>query len=305
MSAVPLLRANDPATTRIHILLRRETSDALAGSLEQNTFVRELELNLEGEQRADWNSLLRAIAMRANLEKVTLEDAYLDEERNATAALVRAFMQAIQQNTSIQSVELRTIRLPTDISTFVDNASSITSFRLYQCDGEPAEREQGARDLAAALQRNKNIQSLGLYRLNDIYTTPILEGLRSNVFLKTFIFNRSFSFTEVSDATSHALQHLLESTTSIQRFEFFNATFSGDTFRTVAQAISSSGSVSELKIEWCRFEDQSSIAQLRSILQNKQNLSSLCLHHCAFAGGQVHEAIISVIPRPESLLRML
>ena len=81
---------------------------------------------------------------------------------------------------------------------------------------EPAEREQGARDLAAALQRNTNIETLELEDLEDIYTVPILEGLRSNVSVKTFIFSPGES---ISDAALPCIQHLLESTTSIQRFE--------------------------------------------------------------------------------------
>ena len=87
----------------------------------------------------------------------------------------------MQQNTAIRNVELGWLRLPTDISTFVDNASSITSFSLCNCDMEPAEREQGTRDLAAALQRNTNIETLELFRLDDIYTVPILERLGSKL----------------------------------------------------------------------------------------------------------------------------
>ena len=77
MSVVHTLRQNDPEKTAIRIELREEeTSDEnLAQALEQNPFVTEIELDLEGEQRADWDSLLRMIATRANLEKVRLESA--------------------------------------------------------------------------------------------------------------------------------------------------------------------------------------------------------------------------------------
>ena len=143
-------------------------------------------------QRTDWDSLLRVIAARANLEEVKLHDAYWPERRNT--GLVRAFLQAVQQNNSVRSMELRWVRLLTaDISTFVNTASSITSFRLICCDMEPADREQGARDLAAALQRNTKL--------------------------------------------------------------------------------------------------------------HKRNLTSLCLHGCSFAGGQVHEAILSFLSRMDSPLR--
>jgi len=49
---------------------------------------------------------------------------------------------------------------------------------------------------------------------------------------------------------------------------------------SLAQAITSSECVSELVFEQCEFHDQSSIAQLQSILQNKHNLTSLCLKRC-------------------------
>ena len=225
MSAVAELRQNDPAMKAIHIRLHFETSDAaLARALEQNPFVTEIRLNMgdteEQQQRPGWNSLVRVIATRANLEKVILVDS------TAPAGLVRAFLQAIQQNTSIRSVDLQWVRLPIDISTFVDTASSIASFSIYGCDMEAAEQEQGARDLAAALQRNTNIGTLELSRLEDIYAVRILEGLQSNTFLKTFIFSPTSPTTNmISDATSHALQHLLESTTSIQRFEICERNF--------------------------------------------------------------------------------
>ena len=192
VSVIEELRQNDPERTEIWIRLRDETSDAdLAQALEQNPFVTEVELSLAGEQPADWTYLLRVIATRSKLENVTLKDAHDPEERIAPAALVRAFLQAIQQNHNrvIRRVDLRFLRLPTDISTFLDNASSIASFGLYYCDMDPAEREQGASSLAAALQRSTNIERLSVQKLNDIYTIPILEGLRSNVSLQTFLFS--------------------------------------------------------------------------------------------------------------------
>ena len=78
MSIVEELRQNDPAETRIRILLHRETSDAaLAQALEHNPFVTDIVLDLEGVQQTDWDSLLRVIAARANLEKVELRDAVI------------------------------------------------------------------------------------------------------------------------------------------------------------------------------------------------------------------------------------
>ena len=187
---------------------------------------------------------------------------YFDEQRNAS--LVRSILRAMQQNTAIRTVELAWLRLSTDISTFVDNASSITSFTLCECDGG-----QGANDLAAALQRNTNIESLELL-LDDIYAVPILEGLRSNVFLKTINFTPAYSAAEVLDATSHALQHLLESTTSIQKFELGHATFSERQFPLITQAITGSECISELKFLQFGFQDRNNFAQLQSILRTSE-----------------------------------
>ena len=104
MSVVELLRLNDPAGKDISIDLRRETSDAdLAQALEQNQFVTCIRVDLEGEQRPNWDSLLRVIATRDKLEKVFLWDAESTEDRTATtAALVREFLQAIPRNTAIR-----------------------------------------------------------------------------------------------------------------------------------------------------------------------------------------------------------
>ena len=283
----------------IEIDLCYETSDAdLAQALEQNPFVTEIALVVDMEQRTDWDSLLRVIATRANLEEVIVWDATNAEERIAPgAALIRSILQAVQQNTAIRTVGLTCLCISTDIATFVDNASSIKLLRLSDCNGE-----QGARDLAAALQRNKNIQSLELDKLNDI-TLPILEALSSNVSLKTLIFRSMYS-----DSTPHALQHLLASTTSIQRLEWHEFAFTDERLTgSLAQAITSSESVSELAFfDWCQGFGRNTCAQLQSILRNKRNLSALCLDSFLIgAEEQVHEDIVSALLRPDSRLQCL
>ena len=309
MSVVNALQQNNLANTHITIDLEDEPSDAdLAQALEQNPIVTKIDLNLKGVQQANWNALLRVIATRANLETVKLKDAGAAEERHrAPAGLVCSILQAIQQNTSIRTVRMWVIRLPADISMFLDKASSITSFSLYDCDMDPAERGQGASDLAAALQRNKTIECLELRELEDIYSVPILEGLQLNNSLKTLIFHPASASTDIiANATSHALQRFLESTTSIQRFEIYWEIFSHERlFRPIAQGITNSESVSELKFHSCVFDDRNSFAQLQSILQNKRNLSSLGLHGCYFGDRQIYGDFISLLSRPDSPLRCL
>ena len=204
--------------------LHLEDSDAdLAQALEQNSFVTDIELVLWNVQTANWRDLLRVIATRANLERMKLLDAFYAEDRNAPPALVSAILRSIRQNPAIRTVHLICLHLPTDISTFLDIASSITALLLLKCDimAPSVEREQGTRDLAAALQRNTNIKTLDLRFLDDIYAIPIVQGLRSNVSLTTF----AIGCDSFSDATTRAIQQLLESTTSIQAFELMFASF--------------------------------------------------------------------------------
>jgi len=308
MSVIQRLRRNDPTRTEIIIELRHETSDAdLARALEQNSFITEIFLELEEEEREEWNSLLRVIAARENLVGVTLSDdaTFAAEERNAPAALVSVILRAIQQNTAVQSVDLLRLRLPTDVSTFVDTASSITSFSLLNCKimaPSSVEREQGFRDLAAALQRNTNIERLELGFMDDVCLSSILQGLQYNTFLKTLVIGIPWNF---SDATTLVIQQFLESTASIQTFGLGGTSFenNGDTLRTIAQSLIQSPVVCGLELVFCHFRNEESTALFRSILQNKRNLTSLRLNECLFSGGIVHETVISTLLRPNSLLR--
>jgi len=308
MSAIEALQQNDPEGSCIIIELRDETSDAnLAQALEQNPFVTDITLDLEGVQQAGWDSLLRVIAMRSNLEKVTLRNAAGAEQRNAPAGLIRSILQAMQQNTSIQSVDLWWLRLPSNISTFVDTASSITSFTIYGCGMEAPEHEQGRarRCLAAALQRNKNIERLSLCMIEGIHAVPILEGLRSNTSVKDFTFSCSGYGQNFSDVASHALHQLLDASTSIQSLTLQGMHFSGDMLHSVAQSLIQSQIICELMFSNCNFHSENSTAQFRSVLQNKQNLTALSVHACHFNFNerQVAGDIILTLSRPGSLLR--
>jgi len=108
-----------------------------------------------------------------------------------------------------------------------------------------------------------------------------------------------------SIAASSSIQHLFESTTSIQRFELEEVGFWGRRlFRPIAQGIINSECVSELKLYECQFWDRENFAQLQGILQNNHKLTALYLQHCDFfRGGLVHEAIASALLRPDSSLR--
>ena len=151
----------------------------------------------------------------------------------------------------------------------------------------------------AALQRNTNIKTLRLGFMDDIYAIPILQSLHSNTSLTTL----SIGGNRFSDATTRAIQQLLESTTSIQEFELVLASFGGDEFHPFAQSLIHSRSVSALTFDHCEFRDEESTGLFRSVLRNKQNLTGLCLRHCNFMGDQVHQTVISALLRPNSPLR--
>jgi len=102
MSVVNTLRQNNPRSACITIVLGRETLDAdLAQALQHNPFVREITLDLHGggeQGAADWTSLLRVIATRANLETVKVRDAVISVyRRRSETGLVRSILRAILQ----------------------------------------------------------------------------------------------------------------------------------------------------------------------------------------------------------------
>ena len=100
------------------------------------------------------------------------------------------------------------------------------------------------------------------------------------------------------------MHQLLESTTSIQRFEFEHTAFTNERlFRPISQAITSSECVSELRFAHNVFSTGNTSALFQSILRNKRNLTTLCLHFSGVNDEQLHEDIISTLSRPDSLLR--
>jgi len=317
MSVVEELRRNDPARDPwIRIALRdHEDSKAdLAQALEQNLFVTEIRFDLAGVRTTDWETLLRVIVMRENLGKVTLRggllEFYAEEERNnALPTLVWAFLRSIQQNNSIRAVDLEFLILPADVSTFLDSATSITMLVLKHWAFAPTQRDYATRDLAVALQRNTNIEHLKINFLGDIYAIPVLQALQSNVSLKDLEITKCMNAFFADDAPAiafSAIQQLLESSTSITRFVLCGyMEFSGATFRPMAQGLIQSQSICDVILRGCQFSDEESTALLRSILQEKRNLASLCLKSCSFNGRRVDDATISALTRADSPLQNL
>ena len=184
MSVVEELRQNDPENTFICLQLRYETSDAaLARALEQNPFVTRIRLNMEDteeqQQRPGWNSLVRVIATRANLEKVILA------ERSGTPPAW--FARSCKRFNRTLPFEVWTCSgydFPSIYLLLWTPHLQSHHLVFMAVTWKPPSRQQGARSLAAAIQRNTNIETLRLGSLEDIYAIPILEGLQSNTFFE-------------------------------------------------------------------------------------------------------------------------
>jgi len=258
------------------LVLREATSDAdLAQALARHPcFITILEVDVYEQQRqrrTEWDALLRSISARENLETVRLFDDGEDGEGVAPSTL--AFLQAIQRNTFVRCVDLLWLHLPAGLSTFVENAFYISSFSLLEdCHFEPGV----TRDLAAALQRNKNIKYLRL-DLDEVSLCSILQNLETNSYLKTLQIGVSYS----SDAFSSTVRRLLESKVSaLTRLELFDWECTERLLSTLVPCIIASQSVSELEFSMCNFKGEESQSLLRRILQEKLNLTSLSMVAC-------------------------
>jgi hypothetical protein len=298
-----LLLRNDPSETEVCIRLRNFTDDvalseALPANNHVNTIVLYLNDLLRSNHTSNWDSLLRILTTRENLKEVSLRDDAVI--RNPRARVV-PFLLALQQNRRIQTVNFHYLQLSGDsMVAFLDAATSITALKLWRCD---MEAPGGALAVAAALQRNTNIQRLELCHLDldevDLYLIPILTSLASNTSLQELNFQDPVCSIDVS----LALKNLLESTETIQKFECNGSMVD----MNMAQGLIRSRSVTDVKLESCWFDSQERWVILKSILGSKSNLQSLTLGSCTVHEDAMEEfrsAIVSLL-QPRSSLRSL
>jgi hypothetical protein len=301
--ALELLRRNDSRETFVIVRLCTISDDELSVALQANGHVNEIRLIFDAlpDNDSNWNSLLRVLATRTILEKVTLWDEDAVAQRNPPE-LVAPFLLAIQQNPNIQTVAFRNLQLSGDsVTTFIDAAASVRSFELWDCD---MEAPGSALAVAAALQRNTNIRRLILCFLDDMYLLSILNILAFTTTVKEL---RVGCYGPSLDE-SLAVKTLLESTRTIQRFELYHdGDVHVDTFRPIAQGLIQSTSVTDVKFEGCRFNSHNKVHMLNNILASKSNLLSLALvnfsvHHPV---QEEFRATIFSLLQPHSLLRSL
>jgi hypothetical protein len=168
-SQLALLRRNDPRETFVNIHLSDSTDDdELSEAFQANNHVNCINLYLyRGSWIGTdnyWASLLRVIATRGNQKQLNLHDD-IDSEDRISPEQIAPFLLAMQQNPKVQTVQLSRLRLSGDsMASFLDNATSVTTLDIYDCG---MEAPGGALAIAAALQRNTNIQRLELCHLDE------------------------------------------------------------------------------------------------------------------------------------------
>ena len=305
------LLENDPQRTHIKIELEYEYDDrGIARALERNQYVSCVRLRPPVRNNRTWGNLCRVLATRGNLEKFVLfdhEGHYLfDGVHFQTSSVpverIRPFLQAIQQNTSVRAVKFDFSLLSAqDICSFLDTASHVTDFTVRGCYWP--EGAQGARDVAAALQRNTNIETLNLLDIRHSLV-PILEGLGSNTCVRKLV----IAHLDFAEATSNALQGLLESSTaSVQHLELKGTNLRGVSFRPVAQGLINGSNVTDITLNSCYFCDAGSLLALNDIYDRKQNLRALAIKNCSCSIELqlLHQTPLSALRHPYSSLRRL
>jgi hypothetical protein len=177
--AIARLRRNNPSETDFKTCLSHfSDDDDLTEALRTNDHVNDIFLCL-GELPdidSNWDSLLRALATRENLEKVSLNDDHREDGTRNPPERVTPFLLAMQQNPSMHTVRLEDLQLSGDsIASFLDTAAFVTTLELVGCD---MEAPGSLRAVAAALKRNTNIQRLELTPRNGyVGMLPIANSL--------------------------------------------------------------------------------------------------------------------------------
>ena len=303
-TTVDVLRRNHPDKSEIAIYLGDENDAELAQALEQNLFVLSIDLNFRGVAHTNWPRLCRVLATRANTENVHLCDRMHSADR-ASSAHNRLFIGALQVNQSIQSISFRDVNLSEEaLVAFLDAARSVTKVVIVNCVIEPVpgRTQDGTRTLAAALQRNQQIQDLSLDGFGAADLVPILRSLVASKNLKHF----QIVLTEPTIETSNAIQELLESTSSIQTFELRGRISTEEMFRPIAEGLTRSRTVVGTSVENCDFTDTGSVGLVGNLIRSKRNLRSLTLRSCDFdEPAVVQSALREALLRHDSSLRSL
>jgi hypothetical protein len=276
-----------------------ELSEAFQATKHVNGIFFDLSNMVYPGSNSNWNLVLRVLATRENLESVKLRGDCYAELRYYSPECVAPFLLAIQQNFNIQTVDLYRLRLSGDsMASFLDRATSITTLKIWSCGMEAPD---DALAVAAAVQRNTNIQLLELGELDDASLILILSSLACNTSVREL---RLTNYGSSSLDLSRAVGRLLQATSTIQQFEF-NGSGNiglGDNFRSITQGPIQSVTVADVKFENWNFNDLAKV-----ILESKSNLQSLTVKNCSINDTRREEfrSAIFRLLQPNSLLRSL
>jgi len=234
-------------------------------------------------------------------------------------------LQPHPQSSRLRSVVLKHMRLsPEILASLLDSSASLKLLSLAHCDyymlvmEEEANEEPGRKShnyLAKALQRHKHLQTLELKMLEDAFLLSIVRALVSSTsvqHLKLELKRRSQS----DDAAAGALQHLLQSARSIQRFELRSWSSIGfgssnnnydsketNAFHCIVQGLTHSPTITDVRLCSCQLDNEST-RLLKNMMETKTNLGSLSLQFCDV--GDIHEALVVLLSaRSPSTLRCL
>jgi hypothetical protein len=301
--SLAFLRRNDPRETMAVVRLNDLSDDILLSeAFNANEHVNKLVLCVDGRLTApNWNSLLHVIASRENLEQVCLDLLFLSRGTNPPVISLTPFLLAIQQNPRVHDVQFYDLQLSGNaFASFLDTATSVRTLKLLNCG---MEAPGGVHAIAAALQRNTNIERLQLQVQNEMDLNTILSSLAYN----TSVRDVNFYFPLQSLAVSLVVGRFLKSSTTIQRFtsHMLNFRDGAESFRPIAHGLIQSKNVTDVKLSPCWFNSPEDVNLLNSILQSKSNLLSLTLNGCEVnlsLHQQFHAAIFSAL-QPHSLLR--
>ena len=132
---------------------------------------------------------------------------------------------------------------------------------------------------------------------------PILQSLRAvNGTLQTLIF-RMHHDSVPNPEISSLIQNVLESTTSIQRFELAAGMYSEASFGPLARGLIANTSISDIKFGSCSFVDDASKRFLFNVIRNKTNLTCLGVTYSSSWDSGGMEALVQALSRPNSPLR--
>ena len=304
-TTIAFLQRNDPHVSDVTIELRDHVrlDTRLAQALSGNSYITKIRMYWRSYS-SDWNALLQEIATRGNLQELILVGGPGEQQTHHPLDRLLPFLRAAQRNQSIGYLELKQTRLGDEDIAVLATATSWSRIRFEDCEME----EAAAQQLATVLQGSTTIQTLELFlRRNGNFVVPALRKLSSNGSVQNLVLC-FHSWESGMEEASRAIQHLFESTTTIERVEllgYASLFYQSDLLRPVVDGLIASGSITDITLGF-PFAGAGVPHQIHRILNDKENLRSLGLQDSSFGRHQqLYAAVNAALLRPRSSLRSL